>query len=350
MDNNIKNNIEAIQDGVIKKGNFNFKDVHVFTMPKGIKRSSGQKNNEADSAKKTGFIILIFGSLFLIFLLAASYYFFVMKPGQAQDIKTNQTSSQDGVDDKKTEIEEVVSKKSNEMKETNNEVKEVLIEKEVQSPGDNKNIENIEKGENQQEQADNEGVIENIVEEEQVAIVIIDNDNDGLSAKEEVAVGTSDFSPDTDSDSYQDLAEMLNGYNPTGEGLISANVNFKKFTNSKYNFSFYYPKVFATTAKTNDAIIFDLGGEEFFQLFIEANEGKLDIEDWYKKQFGINVMDSGLISVNGDWNVIKNEDLKSVFFKNNRDDYVIAFNYSIKNESNYQNIFEIVFSTFEVLN
>jgi hypothetical protein len=65
MDNSIKKNIEAIHDGSRKKGSFNFKDIRVFTMPRGFKKASVKTKHDADSAKKTGFIILIFGSLFL---------------------------------------------------------------------------------------------------------------------------------------------------------------------------------------------------------------------------------------------------------------------------------------------
>ena len=354
MDKDIKNNIKAIQDGATKKGDFNFKDVHVFTMPKGLKKASVQKNSEADSAKKTGFIILIFGSLFLLLLLAASYYFFVMKPNQIKVVDLDQVPSQEQAENKKAETKEVVPEKNNETSKVNNEIKKTDLEQEIQSPNNSQKVENREEIDSQQEQIDNEIIVDDISEEvaqveKPFIVATVDNDNDGLSAKEEIAAGTSDSSPDTDSDSYADLAEMISGYNPLGEGLISDNINFKKFVNSQYSFSFYYPQTFEISANTNDAIILDLGNEDFFQLFIEVNKNKLNIEDWYKNQFGVNTIDSQLIFVNGDWNAIKKADSRSIFFKNNRDDYVIAFNYSSKNEGGYQNIFEIVFNTFKVL-
>ena len=355
MDQDIKSNIEAIQNGATKRGNINFKDVRVFTMPKNAKGRAVQKNSEADSAKKTGFIILIFGSLFLILLLAASYYFFVMKPGQENVADLNQDVNQGQADNEKVETKEIVPEKKEETKKVNNEIKKISQEQEVQSPKvDNKDQEDIENINNQQKRIDSEIVAEEDVLEESVPvekplIVIVDNDNDGLSVEEEMVVGTSDSSPDTDSDSYTDLAEMMSGYNPLGEGFLSDNVNFKKFVNSQNSFYFYYPQAFEVSANTNDAIILDLGDEEFFQLFIEVNKNKLNIEDWYKNQFGVNTIDNQLIFINGDWNVVKNADSKSIFFKNNRDDYVIAFNYSSKDEGEYQNIFEIVFNTFKMI-
>ena len=256
MDKNIRNNIETIQNGAIKKGSFNFKDVHIFTMPKGVKKTSVQKNSEADSAKKTGFIILVFGSLFLILLLAASYYFFVMKPGEEQPVKIEQALNQDQAENKVIETKENTPKKNNVVKEENNELKEIDSEKEIQNSGNNQATDDTENIERQQEQDENKGVgediQENTQEKEQPLVNIIDGDSDGLSLKEELAVGTSDSSPDTDSDSYLDLAEMLSGYNPLGEGLIIDNVNFKKYVNSQYSFAFYYPKSFKVSTDTND--------------------------------------------------------------------------------------------------
>lgn len=352
MDRGIKDNIEAIQNGASKKGDFNFKDVHIFTMPKPFKKVSTQKNSEADSAKKTGFIILVFGFLFLLMILAAAYYYFVMMPAQEELVDSNQSSIQEQEENKKAEVGDVAPEKNNEVEALNNEVKKTTLEQENQSPNDNQGMEDQEVQEDQEvAETITEDIPEEVAEVKMPPVVpIIDNDDDGLSFKEEMVVGTSDSSPDTDSDSYTDLAEMLSGYNPLGEGSLSNNINFKKFENTRYKFSFYYPKTFKMTENSNDAIILDLGDEDFFQFFIEVNKNKLSIEDWYKNQFGVNVIDSELIFVNEDWNAIRKKDSRSIFFKNNRDDYVIAFNYSTKSEGEYQNIFEVVFNTFEVLN
>ncbi|MDA3839924.1 MAG: hypothetical protein PF572_02440 [Patescibacteria group bacterium] len=375
MDSSIKKNIEIIQSGATKKGNFNFKDTHVFTMPKGYKKSSAHVEGEADNAKKTGFIILIFGSLFLILSLAGSYYYFIMKGDGAnvanpsivineeQSNKTNtetNIATQDKVNDEVREGDlgqkvKAPEKTNNQIKENtpdtatvNSEKKREVIAEEIEGAvAQEKEVENLI---DQDSDIDSEEMISEEQEVPTPTIILTDYDKDGLSKEEEIAAGTSDSSPDTDSDTYADLAEMLNGYNPLGEGEISDNLNFKKFTNSKYQFSFYHPVSFTVTANTNDAIILDLGEEQFFQIFIEANEKKLSIEDWYKSQFGVNVIDSNLGFAKGSWRAIKNADSKAIFFKNNIDNYVIALNYSSNDNNKYLNIFEIVFNTFTVLN
>ena len=353
MDNNIKNNIDNVQNGASKKGSFNFKDVHVFTMPKGIKKLSVNKNSEADSAKKTGFIILVFGSLFLISLLAGSYYYFVVKSDKNNTSNTNMEGVQEQVKVVEPEVKTEEPEKTPKNK-TENKNQAVNTEQKTEQENEDKNIDNNNSAEfieeDIKEAKEEDTAPEKDIKKEEPVRLVVDNDNDGLSAEEEVALGTSDSSPDTDSDSYLDLAEMLNGYNPLGEGLISDNKNFKKIVNSQYNFLFYYPSIFKLSTESNDAIIIDLGNEEFIQLFIEENSKKYNIEDWYKNQFGVNLIDNNLITTRGDWSIVKNADSKSIFFKNNKSDYVIAFNYSSENEARYLNIFEIMFNTFETVN
>ncbi|MEI8361350.1 MAG: sulfatase-like hydrolase/transferase [bacterium] len=50
---------------------------------------------------------------------------------------------------------------------------------------------------------------------------LTDTDKDGLSDMREKAMGTDRKNPDTDGDGYLDGEEVLNGYNPLGEGRLS---------------------------------------------------------------------------------------------------------------------------------
>lgn len=365
MDNTIKKNIEAIQNGAVKKGNYNFKDVHVFTMPSGTKKSSSQSSNgEADNAKKVGFIILVVGFLFLTVALAGSYYYFVMKPNkQKVSDSANVLAEKQKVEEPKKEVEKVV-KEAEKPKVTepttpasSNEVKTNIVKQDIKD-GKSENInDNIIPKENAVpkedvniENKENNGISESIKAKKPTPPVLVDNDGDGLSAEEEIAVGTSDNSPDTDSDGYNDLAEMLNGYNPLGEGTINDSAFFQSLESAKYGFSLSYPKVFQVIENTGDTIIIDLGNEEFFQIYVEPNVGKLSMEDWYKKQFGVNTVDKNLFFNNGDWEGIKKADQNSMFIKNINNDYVIAFNYSSVDGNRYLNIFKIVSKSFKIVN
>lgn len=53
-------------------------------------------------------------------------------------------------------------------------------------------------------------------------IINLDSDNDGLSDYDETEIyNTNPLLPDTDSDGYLDGAEVKNGYNPNGDGLLT---------------------------------------------------------------------------------------------------------------------------------
>ncbi|MCK5211738.1 hypothetical protein KAJ89_03480 [Candidatus Parcubacteria bacterium] len=53
-----------------------------------------------------------------------------------------------------------------------------------------------------------------------------DNDNDGLSNRLEIALGTNPGKNDTDDDGYSDKLEIENNYNPFGDGLMLIDKNF----------------------------------------------------------------------------------------------------------------------------
>jgi len=51
------------------------------------------------------------------------------------------------------------------------------------------------------------------------AVLVKDSDNDGLSDKEEIAIGTDPFNPDSDGDGFLDGDEYVAGFNPLKPGL-----------------------------------------------------------------------------------------------------------------------------------
>jgi len=62
--------------------------------------------------------------------------------------------------------------------------------------------------------------------------LIADSDNDGLIDVREEFYGTDPYYPDTDGDGYSDGYEILNGYNPRGEGKLMIYVNDATNTNN----------------------------------------------------------------------------------------------------------------------
>ncbi len=61
-----------------------------------------------------------------------------------------------------------------------------------------------------------------------------DSDNDGLTDSEEVLLGTSTLTPDSDGDGYLDGAELLNLYDPASIGKLTANPNLALYENKTF--------------------------------------------------------------------------------------------------------------------
>lgn len=350
MNNNLRKNIESIQnDGVGKTNTYNFNSVQVRTMPKGFKRSV--VNNNADGSKKTGFVILVLGSLFLFLILGVAYYYFIASPDKGSTNQVPITKEPESANNKVV----VDSPKKEEDSGVASE-KELTESQEVSPLSDSgetslENGEELVEGEEQNIDTDSEEPSD--PERQTVGSepsVIIDKDRDGLSSEEELAFGTSDDLVDTDGDTYTDLSEMLNGYNPIGDGTLLDNPNFIEYKSDAYNFSFIHPKLFKISANSNDIIIFDLENGEFLQIFIEKNESKLNIESWYKNQHNVSVVADSQKSQKGEWNVIRNVGNKTIFFKNDKNDYVIALNYSSNEGLRYANMLEIIFNSFKSTN
>jgi len=53
------------------------------------------------------------------------------------------------------------------------------------------------------------------------ALLILDDDGDGLNGFQELMYSTNPYEADSDGDTYLDGAEVIQGYNPTGLGLLS---------------------------------------------------------------------------------------------------------------------------------
>lgn len=56
----------------------------------------------------------------------------------------------------------------------------------------------------------------------------IDSDNDGIPDAVEESIGTDPFNSDTDGDEYNDMEEIVDSYNPKGEGLIKIDEELSK--------------------------------------------------------------------------------------------------------------------------
>jgi len=177
----------------------------------------------------------------------------------------------------------------------------------------------------------------------------IDSDSDGLTDIEEVLFGTSVSLPDTDGDSYADGKEVIDGYDPNGEGKLVNSKKVRFYNEVEEGYSLLYP---AAWVVDNDPInpggkIFT-SGEEFVIVSIQDNPANLSARDWYlTKSPGIN---SSLIKSVSNWEKtlsgVLSLDGLNVYFTKNSKAYVLSYNINILSEASYGAVFEMMYKSF----
>lgn len=178
-----------------------------------------------------------------------------------------------------------------------------------------------------------------------------DSDNDGLTNKEEVLFGSSGNNTDSDQDTYYDLAEVLNLYNPAGAGKLEASAAIKKYENVKYKYSLLYPSAWLMSAVGgDDSIILKSSDNHFVQIITQSNSQKQTIENWYRAQFSVMSVGAEKKVAVGDWQGIRSEDNLVLYLtdKDRKYIYTITYNSGESNTLEYKNIFEMIIKSFMI--
>lgn len=173
----------------------------------------------------------------------------------------------------------------------------------------------------------------------------VDNDNDGLTAKEETLLGLNDKNADTDGDSYLDLSELNSFYDPASPGKLLDNINIGKYENRTFAYSMLYPLAWARTAVGgNDSIIFRSPDNSFIQIIVQPNADKQSVDDWYMEQFGINSINPAQKISSDSWSGIKNESGSIVYLADLSNNYIFVLSYNSDSGdiASYKNIFNMM--------
>ncbi len=178
-----------------------------------------------------------------------------------------------------------------------------------------------------------------------------DGDADGLTDKEEVALGSDIDGPDSDGDGYSDLSEVLNLYNPVGEGKLEASPAIKKYKNNTYGYSLFYPSDWLINKiEGDDSVIFKSADNHFVQVITQKNADKQSMDEWYERQFNVSNIDNSRRISGEKWKGIKNEDDLTVYLTDDNRDYIytITYNFGDGNVLEYKNIFDMMVKSFSV--
>ena len=307
-------------------------EIVIHTMPEKF-RLDGLKTNKA---RQTGILVMVGGFIFII-VIAFLLYWFIFK---APEEKQMAPSPESKVYTSESELEaEVPASVQEEAEEEPEEIFPVI------------NLEGY--------LGDLEGAATSTPAEREPqatstpaeGIVLGDGDGDGLTSKEETLLGSDDGNVDSDGDTYSDYEEVMNLYNPAGNGKLADNPNIGGYINSTFGYSVAYPVNWArTSVGGDDSIMFKSEDNQFIQVIVQLNTEKQSIGDWYKEQFAAETIESGReVSGNG-WSGLRNEDGLIVYLTDISRNYlfVLSYNAGPSGILDYKNIFAIMIKSLAI--
>ncbi len=175
--------------------------------------------------------------------------------------------------------------------------------------------------------------------------VAMDDDQEGLSNSEEALLGTNAKATDSDTDGFNDLEELNNGYNPASSGKLATNTNLGTYLNTTFNFSLLYPTEWdRTIATTDDSVIFTAANRQFVQTLVQPNSNQDDIVDWYRLTFNVESVPNTQLVISETWNGVKTPDGLTVYLTNRDKTYIFVLTYNLGSSKvlEYKNIFDMM--------
>jgi hypothetical protein len=177
---------------------------------------------------------------------------------------------------------------------------------------------------------------------------LLDSDRDGLNDNEELLLGTNSSSSDSNGNSYADLTEINNNYNPAGSGRLIANSNLATYTNSVIGYEILYPKSWLLKSLNNDATaIFTMPDDSLIQISVQDNPDNAGILSWYESSFpGVTVAYDKLKSTDT-WDGVWGEDNLNFYLtdKKHNNIFVISYVPVVNNYIAYPNVFKLMINS-----
>lgn len=324
--------------GVEVNGGLKNKDATVIhTMPKSFLSSTTPGK---DKTKRVGLLILVGGGLLLIVIFVAAYYYLTKYNSKVNIESISQTEEAGNTDALDNEII-----KPDPVTPPPTSLDIGIEQEEIVEEVDIKRINIATSTTEHATSTENETVSEPIA-----FSYSSDSDQDGLSDLEEVLLGTDLQLKDSDNDGYDDKSELLNLYNPNGTGAIVTNPKIKKYTNATYRYSLYYPDAWSIERVGGDeSTMIKLDNNQFFQIIVSLKTDGLSVEDWYKKEFDVPIIDSKQKLYKQGWSGIKSENGMIIYlvYPGEEKLYTVTYNLGLQQTISYQNIFEMMVNSLE---
>jgi len=180
---------------------------------------------------------------------------------------------------------------------------------------------------------------------------LLDSDADGLNDEEEAVLGTNAQLVDSNNNTYSDLTEINNNYDPAGKGKISGNANLIKYNNKTIGYEILYPKNWTPKSLNDDStIVFTAPDDSIIQISVQENTERQSILGWYGNAFPDVVVTYDKLKTVDNWDGIMGDDGLNFYLtdKKHKNIYVISYLPAINERLSFPNIFKLMINSLVI--
>ncbi len=177
---------------------------------------------------------------------------------------------------------------------------------------------------------------------------LLDTDNDGLNDEEEMILGTNPNLADSNANTYEDLVEVNNNYNPAGSGKLNTNSGLATYSNKIYSYQILYPKEWPLNSLTNDSIItFTAPDDSIIQISVQENTDRQSILGWYGNSFPDTTITYDKLKSTDNLDGIFSSDNLNFYLtdKKKNNVYIISYVPAVDGRLAYPNIFSLMINS-----
>jgi len=287
-----------------------------------------------DSAKTIGLLIIVGGVIFLFIVSAGLYYFLFKKPSvtiteePSLIVENNQTA---------------------EVSETEAEVNQTVVPVNTLTATEDQNLLIDDQTTATSTATTSSETIPTELDSNLSAGA--DDDNDGLTNIEEIIFSTDAAMFDSDGDGYSDGSELINLYNPFGEGKLITNPGIALYENKTFSYDILYPSIWQTNSNGgDDSLMFRTGDNQFIQVIVQPNINNQTLDQWYMEQLSLPAVNSADRVISSNWAGIKSLDGLNIYMMDKKQNYIFSLTYNPGGGSmlEYSNIFNMMVKSFNL--
>ena len=180
----------------------------------------------------------------------------------------------------------------------------------------------------------------------------LDSDSDGVTDLEEQTIfGTNPYDPDSDHDSFVDLNEILNLFNPAKPrpSMLKDNPGIALYRSADRAFEIFYPDRWTKKDNADEGTVFTAPSGEFIQILIEANTAGQSLMDWYLQQApGVRSSEVQMFKTSGGYDEILSPDRLTAFVASGHRVFVISYNLGSVLDIQFKATFSMMISSLKI--